>query len=180
MTLLTSKRLRDPDRPYQREFEDSALRRADRGRMPKTLPQLLRWMSEQWVLETPAAIQVVEEVWSGKQEYHRDGSTRWPAELTGGSHLGTPREVGAFRHLMEGSPQAIDEDGSYIRPLRAALARLSWRRPLMARNLVAVMASGCDWRGVAARGGWAEEMYADYLTAALVTLWREYKEERMH
>lgn len=170
----------DRDSPYRRDYEASVERGMERGRMPKTLGGLLRWMAEQWMLELPTALQVVEEPWHGRQERDKDGNPRWPSELVGGSLLGTPKDKDPFRRLMENSPSEVDEDGSYRRPMHAAIDRLSRRKPLMARNLAAVARAGWDWKSVGTRGGWPEEMYADYLTRALVVLWQEYREERMH
>jgi hypothetical protein len=169
------------DTPYEREHERSLERRMERGRMPRDLPGLLRWMAEQWELEVPDAIQAGgDDVWHGRQEVDpRTGAPRWEADLVGGSKLGTPRDRDPFRRFLENSPSEVDADGFFVRPMHAAVARLGRRWPLMARNLVAVAHAGWDWRGVAERGHWAAEMYEVYLEAALRRLWNEFGEQRV-
>lgn len=140
----------------------------ERGRPPRTFASLMRWYADGWDMEVPDAIHR-SEVWMGRS------GEGIPAEHVGGSKLGTKAHTDPFRRYLENVPSEIDVDGSYVRPMHAALTRLSRRYPLTGRALFAVAQAGYDWRGVAVRGGWADEMFALYLTQALAQLWAEYR-----
>ena len=133
--------------------------------MPKALPGLLRWYSEGWDAEVPTAIH--------KSEVWRDHGP----QAQGGSKLGTPAYSDPFRRYLENTPSEMDADGYYRLPMHAALSRLSRTKPLTARALFAVAMCGYDWRGVAERMHYAEEMFEVYITSALMMLWREYADE---
>jgi hypothetical protein len=153
--------------PFQRQHEASMEARLAKGRMPKSLPELLRWYSEAWDAEIPDRPHKVE-VW-------RD----YGAEAQGGSHLGSPAWTDPMRRYLENYDSEVDADGYYVRPVHAALSRISRRGPLMARSLFAVAQSGYDWRGVADRGHWPVEMFQVYITEALRRLWMEYREQKV-
>jgi hypothetical protein len=151
--------------PHKADHEASMERRMGKGIMPKALPELLRWYSEGWDAEVPTALH--------KSEVWRDHGQH----ATGGSKLGTPAHSDPFRRYLENEPSEMDADGWYTRPMHAALSRLSRRKPLTARALFAVAQCGYDWRGVADRGHWADEMFEVYICEALRMLWREYADE---
>ena len=167
MTHPTHKtaRRRALEAPHQQDHDASIQSRMGKGIMPTTLNGLLRWYSEGWDAEVPTAIH--------KSEVWRDHGT----QAEGGSRLGTPAHTDPFRRYMEGTPSQIDQDGWYLLPMHAALARLGRRWPLTARALFAVAQSGWDWRGVADRLGYAEEMFVLFLEMALIRIWHEYREE---
>lgn len=161
--------------PFSRDHERSMEARLEKGRMPKALPELLRWYSEAWDCEVPTKLHNIE-VWYGQST---DNGRPVPQELTGGSKLGTHAWSGNFRAYLEDEDNKVDQDGYYRRPTHAALARLGHRKPMMARNLFALAQSGYDWRGVATRGHWDLEMYEVYITEALRKLWVEYAEQKV-
>jgi hypothetical protein len=151
--------------PHAKAHTVSVERRMGKGIMPKALPGLLRWYAEGWDSEVPTAIH--------KSEVWRDHGP----QAQGGSKLGTPAHSDPFRRYLENMPSEMDADGYYTRPMHAALSRLGRRHPLTARALFAVAQSGYDWRGVAERGHWADEMFEVYIAEALRMLWREYADE---
>lgn len=153
------------EQPHRFDHERSLERRMEKGAMPKGLPALLRWYSEGWDAEVPVALH--------KSEVWRDHGIH----AEGGSKLGAPAHSDPFRRYLENSDAECDSDGYFVRPMHAALSRLGRRWPLTARSLFAVAQSGYDWRGVAARGHWAEEMFCVYLTRSLEMLWNEYREQ---
>ena len=130
-----------------------------RGRMPRTLEGLPAWYAERWDAEVPDRL-------------HRPGVWRDYGEgASGGSALGSPALSDPFRRYLEDSPSATDADGWFVRPIHAALSRLARRLPLTAQNLFALAGAGMDWRAVAERGHWPEEMYAVFIEEALRRLW---------
>lgn len=161
--------------PHASDHTRSVTRRMDRSRMPKHLGGLLSWFSVEWDSEVPQRLHTVE-VWHGRQEY-RDGAPVWPREQVGGSALGSHAHTDPFRRYMESYAGEQDEDGYYVRPMHAALARLARRDHWMARNLFAVAQAGYDWQGVADRGHWVHGMYQVYIEEALRRLWFEYAEQ---
>jgi hypothetical protein len=169
-TPTKTQRRRELEAPHAAEHEASLTRRMGKGVMPKSLPALLRWFSEEWDAEIPSAIHK-SEVWMGR------AGEGIPPEQTGGSKLGTRAHTDTFRRFVENQPSEMDADGYYHRPMHAALSRLERRRPLTARALFAVAMSGYDWRGIAERGHWAEEMFEVFIAEALRMLWMEYSEQ---
>ena len=166
MTVITARRSL-LDTPYQRDHERSMEARLEKGRMPKALPELLRWYSEAWDLEVPDKLHKVE-VWA---DHGPDGQ--------GGSHLGTPAWRDPFRRYIENYDSELDQDGYYLRPVHAALSRFGRRHPMTARALFALAQCGYDWRGVATRGHWDVEMFGLFIEEALRRLWREYAEQKV-
>lgn len=152
------------EQPHRAAHVQSAEARMGKGIMPKTLPALLHWYATGWDEEVPTALH--------KSEVWRDHGP----DAQGGSRLGTPAHTDSFRRYLEGMSSEMDADGYYSRPMHAALSRLHRSHPLTARALFAVAQSGYDWRGVAERGHWAEEMFRVYVTAALMMLFREYSD----
>lgn len=151
--------------PHRGDHAESLERRFVKGAQPKTFGALLKWYSDIWDAEVPTSIH--------KSEVWRDHGIH----AEGGSKLGSPAWGDRFRRYIENSDAEVDEDGWFVRPMHAALSRIGRRWPLTARSLFAVAQSGYDWRGVATRGGWSEEMFAVYLTQALTMLWVEYRDE---
>ena len=145
-----------------------------KGLMPKGLNGLLRWYAEGWDAEVPTTLHKAE-TWYGRD---RDGNGQtWPAELTGGSHLGTSAHTESFRRYIEEAESQCDPDGYYVRPMHAALSRLGRRWPLSASWLFAVAQSGFDWRGVALRLHMADEFAYRNTRDALSDLWTEYRDQ---
>ena len=171
MTLATKTAARAAlERPYARENDASTAQAMERGKMPRTLADLLRWYAKGWDIEVPDSIHKAE-VWIGRP------GEGVPAEHTGGSHLGTRAYTDPFRRYVENVPSETDVDGCYVRPMHAALSRMGRRYPLTARVLFAVAQAGYDWRGVAERMHYADEMFSLYLTQALAHLWSEYRSD---
>ena len=163
--------------PHKGDHERSLMRAMERGRMPKGLGGLLAWFAAEWDSEVPQRLHTVE-VWHGRQEY-RDGAPVWPSTLVGGSALGAHALTDTFRRYMESYAGERDEDGYYVRPMHAALARLARRDHWMSRNIFAVAQAGYDWKGVADRGHWVHGMYQAYLEEALRRLWLEFSEREV-
>lgn len=153
-------------RPDQRALRESpyliehARSQRDRRAEPRGFAGLLRWFLEGFWAETPERVHTVG-VWFGRPP-RLDASGRpvedVAAELVGGSQLGAPKQAEPFRQLLENSPRQIAGDGAeehYVRPMRAALARLAGRRDgsaaLMARYLLQVAYAQGDWESVATR-----------------------------
>jgi hypothetical protein len=187
--------------PYRRDLDASEARRAERAVMPKTLDGLLEWFAEGMSFETPERIHR-SGVWADHAKPTKVTSTGDIAcatcrkrivdvvtdeatearphthpESADGSALGSPDDAGEWRVALYGSSSVSDDDGSYLRPMHRAIDELSRTgRPLMGRTLIALAAAGFDWHGIAERGGWAEEMFRDYLTAALMRLWHIFRD----
>ena len=157
------------DEPYTVEHRSSVARGMERGKMPRTLAGLLHWYITRLREETPEKLH--------RSELWRDQVTAAEREHgiqpVGGSHLGSLAYSGAFRALLECSPSALDEDGFYRLPIRAALSRIERRRPIMARFLFAIGMAEGDWRKVADAMGYPDEMVEVYAEASLRKLWLE-------
>ena len=146
------------DAPY---LDQHARSQARLQEPPRSLAGLLRWFLEGFAAETPERIHA-DGVWFGRPP-REDPETGIPVEdlppeLVGGSQLGAPKEAEPFRQLIENSPRqtaGVAADEHYVRPMRAALHRLSARKdgdaPFMARFLVQVAYAQGDWESVAAR-----------------------------
>ncbi len=155
--------------PYLAEHRSSIDRGMQRGKMPRTLDGLLHWFIVRLREETPDKLH--------RSELWRDqvsaGEREQGIQPVGGSHLGSLAYSGAFRALLEGNPSMIDEDGSYVFPVRSALSRIHRRRPLMARFLFAIGQAEGDWRTIADRMGYPAEMVEVYAEASLRRLWEQ-------
>lgn len=144
------------DRPF---LDDHLASERDRRNEPRGFGGYLRWFLEGFWAETPERVHVAG-VWFGRPA-RVDVSGKpvedIPTELVGGSQLGAPKQAEPFRQLIENSPRQVAGDAAeehYIRPMRAALARLASRdgeRPLMARFLYQVAYAQGDWESVAER-----------------------------
>ncbi len=164
-TATEAARRRALEQPHRDEHTASVERRADKGRMPTSLGGFLKWYSDGWDAEVPTSLH--------KTEVWRDHGIH----AEGGSKLGTPAWGDRFRRYMENADSECDQDGYFARPMHAALSRIGRRYPLTARALFAVAQSGYDWKGVATRGGWADELFYLYLVQAFTLLWHEYRDE---
>lgn len=178
------------DTPYAGEARAAAARlMAREGRCPETFEARLAWLARVWADEPmPEAIHGAG-VWDGPQRFDRRGDPKtwptpngmpeWPAELVGGSAIGSPRIIEPFRRYIEGARNSLDQDGYYRRPLAVALAKLEVggrRRPPRPRGASFVLdtcRSG-DWRRVADQRGMDPEEAHDYLCALLGLLWEAY------
>jgi hypothetical protein len=182
------------DTPYARESRDAATRTMAReARCPETFAARLAWLARVWADEPmPEAIHGAG-VWTGPQHFDRrgdpkswpspDGVPEWPDELVGGSAIGSPRIIEPFRRYIEGARTALDIDGSYCRPLAAALAKLDrggCRRPPHpkgARLIWGTCTSRGDWQRVAASRGvgiFEADIARAYLRDMLGLLWEWY------
>ena len=157
------------DEPYTDAHRSSVARGMERGKMPRTLAGLVHWFVVKLREETPDKLHR-SELWRDQVSV---GEREHGIQPVGGSHLGSLAYSGAFRALLEGSPSALDEDGFYRLPVRAALSRIERRRPLMARFLFAIGMAEGDWRKVADTMGYPLEMVEVYAEASLARLWRE-------
>jgi hypothetical protein len=169
----------DSRTPYAVEHSGSVARSMVRERKPRSLAEYLRWFADRWQAEMPTEIHS-SGVW-------RDRVTNTEAkagvQATGGSHLGSPRLNEAFRRLLENSPfeteHAVYEghqqpEPHYVRPIHAAITRMSHKRPLTAHWLASLAASGFDWQGLVTRRGWSLEEGELYLEGACYLLFREF------
>jgi len=136
--------------------------------MPQTLKGLLRWYVHAFDTETPERLHKGE-VW---RDHVTVSEMDEGVQAKGGSHLGSPALADGFRRVLEGSASQIDEDGYYRYPIRAALSRLSRRKPFMAQFLVRLAMCEGDWRSVADALGFPHEFVETYAEAALRRLWR--------
>lgn len=163
------------DRPYAADHAASVASAMEGGKMPKSLPGLLRWYEMAWWEEIPDRLHK-REVWADHPDRREQ---REGYKAVGGSLIGTHAYAESFRRYLENAASETDEDGYFTRPLHAAMAQMSREgRPLMARALFAVAQAGFDWGVIADRGGWAREMFGDYLHRALTLLWRDVHSER--
>jgi hypothetical protein len=148
-------------------------------RRPRSLGEYLTWMRDHWNAEMPTDVHT-SGVWrdrvSGQEE--QDGK-----QAVGGSLLGSPRLNEGFRRLLEASPFETEHavldghqqiDPHYVRPIRAAIARIGHRRPRIALWLMALAWADFDWRGLVERRGWKDDEGELMLEGALYLLWREF------
>lgn len=185
------------DQPYIGDHVAS-----QRRRPPRTFVALVAWLVEGYNAETPMAHHAGD-LWVGRPprtvERVVDGKRRLvpsediPADLVGGSELGSPKDAEPFRQLLENSPRQIAGDGleeHYVRPMRAALSKLSGRhdcitaerrlrkcppRPLMAHYLTEIAIAGGDWRSVGDRWDYDQATAEIVATSALRELARLYR-----
>ncbi len=168
--------------PYAVEHSGSVSRSMAQGRKPRSLAEYLRWFADRWTAEMPTEIHS-SGVWRDRVSA---GEARDGVQAVGGSHLGSPRLNEAFRRLLENSPYETDHaiyegnvvlEPHYVRPIHAAIARLAHKRPLTARWLAALAASGFDWQPLVTRRGWSLEEGELYLEGAAYLLFREFDTE---
>jgi hypothetical protein len=156
-----------PALPYAAEFKESVRTAFERGPQPKGIAALVAWFREQCANEIPMTL-------------HKPGVWRdYGDHAQGGSQLGSLPLGDAFRRLLENSPSELDEDGFYVRPLRAALSRYSRQAPLTAMALYGLALVDGDWRRWATKRGYNYEIAERYLAKALEELWREFARERL-
>jgi hypothetical protein len=127
---------------------------------------LLEWYVEGFLGETPTNPSR-RGVWHADYDVHVSGRLSTPAQLAGGSALGSPDQPMSFRRYIEDSPYAKARGGAFARPFRAALAEMTGRHrcrpsdrvpghdcgssPLMARYLYALGMAQGDWRTLGAQ-----------------------------
>lgn len=168
------------ERPYRRAHDASVRRKAAPPR------DLLRWFMDGFRAEMPETMHTPG-VW-------RDGRHRGDPDVyspVGGSVLGAPRTAEPFRTFIEDDPYAVeraeyegheDHVPHYVRPMRAALARLAGRGkddepyPFMARSLYRTALRDGDWDGACASLGITEPVRRFWIDAALHRLWSRYDE----
>ena len=145
---------------FEAEHQKSLEAIVNEAKRPKGLYGLLRWYEKQWRAEVPDKLHV-HAVWN---------------ERGFGSELGTYAYTDPFRRYLFNSPNEIDDNGYFMRPIHSALWRLERKKPLMARTLFALAQGGFDWRKLADAGKWPHEMFEIYIEGALQFMWREYAE----
>lgn len=167
------------ERPYQRAHEAS-LGLVAQAAIPRGLRRLLTWFLAEWAREVPDEIHTAG-VW---RDYVRVDEDR---RAEGGSLLGSPRDAEPFRRYLQGSPFETDEDGSFVRPMHAAIARLAGHGghdgplralaplPFMARFLFRLALSGGDVEWAAATMGIPAQVMPYYTEAALYQLRRRHR-----
>lgn len=166
-------------RPHADAHEDSIRRQMkNAGVMPRGLQALLRWFLAEWADEVPMRL-------------HGAGQERMPpgsivrSDLTvvkdpgGPDRTGAPRHSDEWRRYVENSDRETNADGSYVRPMHAALSMLAGRSrdgayPFMARYLMSVAFANGDWEHVAARQGVPAAVAVVYTEEALRRLWVRY------
>ena len=145
-----------------------------KDRQPRGLGEYISWFADRYHAEMPTDIHAVG-VWRDHVKVGEAGG--------GGSALGAPRYDDGFRRLMENSPFETEHavldghqqiDPHYVRPIRAAIARIGHRRPRIALWLMALAWSDFDWRGLVNRRGWMDDEGELMLEGALHLLWREF------
>jgi hypothetical protein len=160
---------------------------AREAKCPETFEGRLAWLARVWALEPmPEAIHGAGVFFGppdreGCPEQAQLGAAESsPSDLVGGSVLGSPRILDAFRRYVEEGRTRIDKDGFYIRPLAAAVSRLEKggrRRPPRPRGATfvwGVLISRGDWHGVGRCRGMDTEEARDYLASVLAVLWEVY------
>jgi hypothetical protein len=172
--------------PHAVEHQASVRRQFLRGSKPK---DLIKWFVTNWQAEFPDALNTPG-VFVGRpdRESTRRDASLWardsqPADLVGGSHLGSPRVPEKTRRFLEDSPLRTDQDGYYENPFRAAVWRVAGqpgstgKYPFMARWLRDLAMDG-DWRRVAR--DWERlvqpEIAEVYTEAVLLHLWHRFQE----
>jgi hypothetical protein len=177
MLRMTTERREALLSPHKREYERSVSVTMHRA-VPKGVGQLVSWYLREWANEMPTAIHV-NEVWRDwvRLDEHRSAE--------GGSLLGAHKFTDGFRQFIDDSPHSTDEEGRYVRPIRAALARLCGRgghagptkdlspAPFMARFLYRFGTSG-DMIGSANSMGIPDQVAQVYAERALMQLFRLY------
>lgn len=147
---------------YEAEHAHSVRRNVENARPPRDLEALIAWFRELVAEELPVTL-------------HKAGVWRdYGPDAEGGSVLGTPATSEPFRRFIENSASETDGDGVYVRPLRAALSRMSRRYPFTARSLFRLALVDGDWRRHAANEVEPLELMELYLERALFKLWEDF------
>lgn len=172
--------------PHASAHADSVARQ--RGARPKGLAALLTWFVAEFNAETPTRIHR-RGVFFGRPD-RLETRTLWarestPDELAGGSLIGSPADDGAFRGFIENGPMERNEDGDYVRPMRAALGIMAGRSRhseqwYHAHVLWAIGGAAGDWRGVTLRMGIPPQAAAIYVESLLNRLWSISQREANH
>lgn len=152
------------ERPYRQDHEQSLQRRmgGNQAQMPRTLDALVAWVMTAACEETPGRL-------------HKPGV--WHDHAEGGSHLGSPALATEFRRYLENGPSAVDDDGYYRTPLRAAISRLRREMPTVAQDVDTLIRCGGDWRRLAEYLHMDRDVASLYLREALRRAWREFAVE---
>lgn len=164
-----------PREPYVKDHERSVARRMERGgSMPRSLEGLIAWYIGEVADELPERLHKGE-VWSDRVSlYERSEGIR----AQGGSALGSPAYSGGMRLRLEAPATIVDEDGSFLHPMRAALEEMRRNgHRFLAGNLHRLAQREGDWRGLADAKGWEHEEMAFYLQKGLEKLWFCYRTE---
>lgn len=153
---------------------------------PKGFAQLLRWFLEGFVSETAESMHAPGVYVARPARVGADGQPveNVPSAHIGGSVLGSPRHAEPFRQMIENSPRQTTDDETgiyYVRPMRAALARLGRKLPTedgaMGQFLEAVAYSGGDWEAVGERAGIPWFARRAFTEVALRRLYHVYRPE---
>ncbi len=167
MTLAVPVGRKALESPYLAESEASRAALFMDGKPPRNLAAAIAWFREQCHSEVPTVL-------------HKSGVWRdYGVHAEGGSVLGSPAPSDPFRRFIENSPSEVDQDGLYVRPLRAALSRMQRRHPLTARHLYRLALVDGDWKRHAANEGFHDEEMQVYLERALFLLWKDWSREAL-
>jgi hypothetical protein len=153
--------------PYAAESEASRNALMQDGKPPRNLAAAIAWFRAICADETPWTL-------------HKSGVWRdYGMHAEGGSALGSPAPSEPFRRFLENNPSETDAEGFYVRPLRAALSRMTRHHPLTARHLFRLALVDGDWHRHAANEGFHDEEMYLYLERALFLLWKDWTLEAM-
>lgn len=164
--------------PHRDEHDKSLERRMSGGVMPKGLQPLLEWFLRTWAEEVPVRLHT-----SGQERQRPGHIVRGNLEVIddpgGGDRTGAPRIADEWRRYVENSDKETDVDGSFVRPMHAALTMLAGRSrdgsyPFMARFLTAVALANGDFEFVCRNYGIRREISSVYTEEALRRLWIRY------
>lgn len=147
------------ERPYA---ELALARRLAQSRvLPTSFRGRLAWFAGAWAMEPVP------------EHLHSRGV--WHDEA-GGSRLGSPMWSADFVSYLCDAAMETDEDGSFKRPLAAALEKLRCDgSEFTVKVLWRLGMSGCAWEQIALALGYDIEVFQGYLSDALVKLWTLYQ-----
>jgi hypothetical protein len=126
--------------------------------------ELLRWFRDSCRAEIPRRI-------------HQPVVSRAPVQASHTTADGAPAWSAAFEGYLAGNPYERDADGSYRRPLEAALATLAKAHPEAGDRLAVLARNDADWAKAAEALGWDRDLGRFYFEAALWRLWGIWREE---
>lgn len=174
------------ERPHAVEHDRSVRRQFAKGAKPRNL---LGWFMTEWAREVPTAMHGIGTfVGQPDRESSSRSASLWakesqPADLVGGSHLGSPSIIDAWRRYIENADNELDSDGYYVRPIHAALRRVNGKPgstgkfPFMAKYLLNIALASGDWLAVSRKWAMLDEIAEVYTQASLDHLWNRYSEQ---
>jgi hypothetical protein len=149
--------------PHRFEFASRLKQRTPTDSRRPSTSELLGWFRACCHEEIPLTI-------------HQPVVGRAPVQESHTTHDGAPAFTTPFEGYLAGSPWERDVDGSYRRPLRAALATMAKAHPLAIRRLDVLARVDADCARAAERLGWDPDMALFYFDGALRRLRGIYRE----